>query len=157
GMVVGTAVMGKPTDNPAQGDRLDGLFAPDLPEDLIDEFIAGPREASADPNESVASQAAHDLLGNATTRIVYDLARYMRLGGATFAATIARETHVSDLLPAQKSKLQISFSYSDGFGREIQKKIQAKPDRLVDNGPSVRPRWVANGWIIFNNKGKPVR
>jgi hypothetical protein len=49
-----------------------------------------------------------------------------------FAATIERETHISDLasLPADQngaSKLQITFSYSDGFGREIQKKLQAEP------------------------------
>ncbi|MBK7236310.1 MAG: hypothetical protein IPI02_12025 [Sterolibacteriaceae bacterium] len=158
GMVVGTAVMGKPTDNPRQGDRLDSSFQPDAPENLIDEFIARPREASADPKESGATQAAHDLLANATTRIVYDLARYMRLGEPPFAATIARETHVSDLPPGQKSKLQISFSYSDGFGREIQKKIQAEPGPLVKNGgPIVNPRWVGSGWTIFNNKGKPVR
>jgi len=24
-------------------------------------------------------------------------------------------------------------------------------------GPVVNPRWVATGWVIFNNKGKPVR
>ena len=52
---------------------------------------------SAIPNESVATQAAHDLLANATTRIVYDLERFKRLGEPPFAATIARETHVSDL------------------------------------------------------------
>jgi hypothetical protein len=73
-----------------------------------------------------------------------------------FAATIARETHVSDLA-GQPSKLQITFSYSDGFGREIQKKIQAEPGPVVDKGPVIDPRWVGSGWTIFNNKSKPVR
>ncbi len=54
-------------------------------------------------------------------------------------------------------KIQLSFSYSDGFGREIQKKIQAEPGPLVEGGPVVNPRWVGSGWTIFNNKGKPVR
>ncbi|MBI4519150.1 MAG: VCBS repeat-containing protein [Deltaproteobacteria bacterium] len=157
GMVVGIAVMGKPTDNPRLGDSLDATFQPDPPEDQLDAFIATPREASADPKFSLPTQAAHDLLAKATTRIVYDLTRYMRLGEPPLAATIARETHESDLQPHEKSKLQISFSYSDGFGREIQKKIQAEPGPLVDGGPVINPRWVGSGWTIFNNKGKPVR
>lgn len=159
GLVVGTAVMGKPADNPRQGDRLDALFSPEPPQALFDAFVDMPREASPDPKASAATEAAHDLLANATTRIVYDLTRYMRLGEPPFAATIARETHVSDLGQGAKSKLQISFSYSDGFGREIQKKIQAEPGPLDVNDPAspiVNPRWVGSGWTIFNNKGKPV-
>jgi hypothetical protein len=77
-----------------------------------------------------------------------------------FAATLARETHVSDPLPPDGLKIQISFSYSDGFGREIQKKIQAEPGPLdLDDprSPVANPRWVGSGWTIFNNKGKPVR
>src|SRR3712207_4411993 len=74
----------------------------------------------------------------------------------------------------QKSKLQISFSYSDGFGREIQKKVQAEPGPVpqrdaasviivgADGQPvmtaaGTNPRWVSSGWTVFNNKGKPVR
>lgn len=157
GMVVGTAVMGKVTEDPRPGDKLDALFQPDLTQVQLDAFVEKPREASAQANESVATQIVHDLLGNATTRIVYDLTRYMRLGEPPFAATIAREIHISDLPQDQKSKLQLSFSYSDGFGREIQKKIQAEPGRLPEGGPVVNPRWVGSGWVIFNNKGKPVR
>jgi RHS repeat-associated protein len=167
GMVVATAVMSKPTDSPRLGDRLDASFRPDPPQAPIDSFITKPREASADPEVSLATQAAHDLLSNATTRIVYDLDRFRHTRKAhprdpgrwepPFAATIARETHVSDLPAGQRSKLQISLSYSDGFGREIQKKIQAEPGLLVEGGSRVNPRWVGSGWTIFNNKGKPVR
>lgn len=154
GMVVGTAVMGKSREN--LGDLLDG-FVPDLIQAQIDAFLAEPREPGAAPSESVATQIVHDLLGQASTRIVYDLDRFKRLGKPPFAATIARETHVSDLAAGERSKLQVSFSYSDGFGREIQKKIQAEPGPLIEGGSSVSPRWVGSGWTIFNNKGKPVR
>jgi hypothetical protein len=105
----------------------------------------------------VAAQIVHDLLGRATTRIIYDLDRFKRLGEPPFAAAIARETHLSELEQDQQTKIQISFSYSDGFGREIQKKIQAEPGPVVEGGPIVNPRWVGSGWTVFNNKGKPVR
>ncbi|MGH9892294.1 MAG: hypothetical protein ACREA0_09990, partial [bacterium] len=155
GMVAGTAVMGKATET--LGDVLDATFEPDLTQAQLDAFMTEPREATANPNESVATQIVHDLLRKATTRIVYDLDRFKRLGEPPFAATITRETHVSALASAQTSKLQISFSYSDGFGREIQKKIQAERGPLVEGGPTVSPRWVGSGWTVFNNKGKPVR
>ena len=162
GMVVGTAVMGKPSSTPAapaEGDSLAG-FVTNLTQAQLDAFMTAPSQAAADPGRSDATPIAHDLLQGATTRIVYDLDRYRRLGEPPFAATIARETHISDFAPSKKSHLQISFSYSDGFGREIQKKIQAEPGPLDVNNPAspiANPRWVGSGWTISNNKGKPVR
>lgn len=145
GLVAGTAVMGKPEEN--LGDSLDG-FAPDLTQTQIDNFFADP-----------LGQAA-GLLRTATTRIIYDLACYVNGGGPTFAATLARETHVSDPLPAGGTRIQVGFSYSDGFGREIQKKLRAEAgplDPSIPSSPNIDPRWVGSGWTIFNNKGKPVR
>ncbi len=172
GMVVGAAAMGKATET--FGDGLDASFNPDPSQAQVDAFVSAPRIFSANPDESVPTSIVYDLLGNATTRIVYDLDRFIRLGEPPFAATIARETHVGDLQPGQQTKIQISFSYSDGFGREIQKKVQAEPgpvpqrdaDGKIVVGPdgqpvmtpnSVSPRWVGTGWTVFNNKGKPVR
>ena len=74
---------------------LDASFEPDPSQGQLDAFMAKPREASANADESVATQIVHELLGKATTRIVYDLDRFKRLGEPPFAATIARETHVS--------------------------------------------------------------
>lgn len=158
GMVAGVAVMGKETspDNKPKGDSLDG-FEPDLTQAQIDAFMAKPREPGANPSEGAAAQVMHDLLGKATSRIIYDTDRFRRTGEPPFAATIARETHNADLQEGQLSKLQVSFSYSDGFGREIQKKIQAELGALADGGTRVNPRWVGSDWTIFNNKGKPVR
>jgi RHS repeat-associated protein len=69
--------------------------------------------------------------------------------------------------------IQVSFAYSDGFGREIQKKIPAEPGPVpqrddgkvivgADGQPLMTPydatrRWVGSGWTVLNNKGKPVR
>jgi RHS repeat-associated protein len=174
GLVVGTAVMGKPEDNPPKGDRFDSSFETDLTAADTDAFYE-----AHDPHVP-----APDLLRGATTRIVYGLDWFRRTRDAfpdeperweaAFAATLARETHVSDGSPPGGLKVQISFSYSDGFGREIQKKIQAErgpvPQRDANGriivGPDgqplmsdddVTPRWVGSGWVIFNNKGKPVR
>lgn len=157
GMVVGTAVMGKSL--PVEGDSLDGFVA-DLSQAQLDGLF------DADDPHTAASL----LLKDASTRIVYDLDRFWRTQQAhpddpskwqpVCAATLARETHVSDSLPPQGLKIQLSFSYSDGFGREIQKKIQAEPGALDLNDPQspiLNLRWVGSGWSIFNNKGKPVR
>lgn len=173
GLVVGTAVMGKPEDNPGNGDLIDAAFNVDLSDGQINAFFD-----AADPHGP-----ASNLLAKATTRIIYDLDRFYlaqqnhpgnpEKWEPPFAATLARETHhhpETQVVP----KIQISFSYSDGFGREIQKKIQAEPGPVpqrdangkiivgADGQPvvtpnDVSPRWIISGWTIFNNKGKPVR
>jgi RHS repeat-associated protein len=145
GMVVGTAVMGKEDEN--FGDSLEG-FEPDMDWDRIAQHIANPL---TDP---------HDILGSATTRMVYDLFAYQRTCDDPWPQpatvyTLARETHAADLTAGTQATIQHSFSYSDGFSREIQKKIQAEPGDV--DGIPTNPRWVGNSWTIFNNKGKPVR
>ena len=142
GLVAGTAVMGKMTET--KGDSLSG-FVPDLTPQQHQDFLADPLGHAA------------LLLRQATTRIVYDLDRYRTAQQPVFAAVLARETHVSDPLPPGGLKVQVNLGYSDGFGREIQKKIQAEPGPIVAGGPPVSPRWVGSGWTIFNNKGKPIK
>jgi hypothetical protein len=141
GMVAGTAVMGKEGQN--EGDSLEGFVA-DLSESTL---LAHIRDRLGDP---------HRVLGKATTRIIYDLFAFERTRTQSqpepaVVYLLARETHVSDLAAGQQTKVQHSFSYSDGFGREVQKKIQAEP------GLDGKTRWVGSGWTILNNKGKPVR
>ncbi len=154
GLVAGSSIMGKASET--LGDSLAG-FAADLTQAQIDDLFGA----------TDLLVPAGVLLGNATTRIVYDVDRFKKTQTAnpndptlwepSYAATLARETHASDPLPPQGPKIQIGFSYSDGFGREIQKKIQAEPGPVVDGGPVINPRWAGSGWTIFNNKGKPVR
>ncbi len=64
---------------------------------------------------------------------------------------LARETHISNPQSTpDKSKILISFSYSDGFGHEIQKKIQAKSEQIVDEGRTVVSlRWVGSETAVF--------
>ncbi len=149
GMVVRTAVMSKRNETPRRGDLLGGFVA-DLSDDVVTAHLTDPL---ADP---------HAILGRASTRLIYDLFAYHRTKHQPQPApnvvyTMVRETHDSDLVAGERTKIQHSLSYSDGFGREIQKKVQAEPGPLVDGGPTSNPRWVGSGWTIFNNKGKPVR
>lgn len=136
GLVVATAVMGKEGQN--AGDLLEDFDA-DPPLADLQAFLADPRARAA------------SLLGKATSRIVYDLGRFARAGQPAYAATLARETHFHDPGGAE-TRIQVSISYSDGFEREIQKKLRAEPGEAGTPG-----RWVGSGRTVFNNKGKPVR
>jgi RHS repeat-associated protein len=143
GMLAGTALLGKAI-GPSEGDSFD-QFITDLTPAQMNEFF------NADNPYALASEH----LGTATTRILYDLERVPMC-----AASIARETHVSDLEPGKRSRVQVHFGYSDGFGRKAQSKIQAEPGPLSPGDPGstvVDPRWVGSGAKIYNNKGKPVR
>jgi RHS repeat-associated protein len=153
GMVVGTAVMGKPEPATPEGDNLDD-FDSNLTTKVIRDHITDPLNTP------------HSILKDATTRMVYDLFSYYRTKAQPdpeppVVYTMVRETHFHNSDTGnQNTKIQHIFSYSDGFGREIQKKIQAERGPLdLDNtsSPIVDPRWVGSGWTIFNNKGKPVR
>jgi hypothetical protein len=167
GMVVGTAVMGKPLPGAAEGDVLTPDFEPNLTEAAILAHLANPL---ADPQS---------ILRRATSRFVYDLFGYERTKAqpkpqSSTAYMLARETHDSAPVPPGGLRIQHSFSYSDGFGREIQRKTQAEPGAVPTRDPNgdiltgpdgqpvmttdtVNPRWAGTGWTIFNNKGKPVR
>ena len=120
---------------------------PDLPAAMTEAYFADP------------FGLGHELLGQATTRILYDLDAYWRSGGERPAgvAAMARETHAGDLGPGQRTKIQHRFTYSDGFGREVQHKGQAAAGPVTEDGPDVPHRWSGTGWVVFNNKGQPVR
>ena len=167
GLVVASAIMGKVAPAKVEGDLLEG-FDPDPPLAALQQFLADPLGRAA------------GLLGEASTRVVYDLDRYQRCGEPPFAATLAREIHVADP-GGDAARIQVGFSYSDGFGRDIQKKIQAEPgdapqrnaNQTTSSGDiapgalvlnagqpvmaAANPRWVGNGRTVYNNKGKPVK
>ena len=147
GQVVGMAVMGKSTEN--IGDSLN-QFQASLSSDVIKQFFANPR-----------GPLAATLLGNATTRTIEDMSRYWLEPDVTkklptYFATLSRERHVTDSSTGPL-KIQVAFTYYDGFGRAIQNKAQADPGPVVDAGPIVSQRWIGSGWTIFNNKGNPVK
>jgi RHS repeat-associated protein len=149
GLVTAAAIQGKTS---VPGDQLTG-FTIDLDEATLLAQFAAPLNSPA------------TLLGNATTRTVYDLSAYKRTSMTPQPAppaiyTLSRETHVSDQgvngYPAT-TRYQFAFAYSDGFNREIQRKALVAPGPVVAGGPTVAPRWVGSGWTIFDNKGRAVR
>lgn len=145
GMVAGTAVYGKA----GEGDSLAGLD-PDI---SLPDLLALRGDPLNDPGA---------LIGNATSRIVIDRDAYYRTRSlpapdAPMVYVLSRETHVSDLAPGQSALYQHLFTYSDGFGREAQRKAVAEPGPVPGEIGMVARRWVGSGWTIYNNKGKAVR
>jgi RHS repeat-associated protein len=169
GLPVAAAIRGKISET--LGDSLD---------DFTD-FDADPSLAQLQAFVASPIAQASSLLKSTTSRFVYDVDRFKRCGEPPFAATLARETHVSDSRPQQASRIQVAFVYSDGFGRELQSKIPAEPGDAplrdanvitggdIHLGPLVHdgagalslgradPRWVGKGRTVYNNKGKPVK
>jgi RHS repeat-associated protein len=97
-------------------------------------------------------------------KLEYELLNYIDGGKPNFVKTLVRETHHFDNI--EPVIWQTAYSYSDGSGNEVMRKVQAEPGIAlqenedgtvteVDTTPHLR--WVGNGRTILNNKGKPVK
>lgn len=128
GLLVGMARMGKPEET--KGDSLDGFVA-DLPDATV---IAHLQDPLSNPGE---------VLGRATTRVLYDRFAYQRSQQPAATCVVVRETHDAD---GPTTRFQHVITYADGFAREIQTKKSAP-----------LAQWIGSGWTIFNNKGNAVR
>ncbi len=102
-----------------------------------------------------------DTLDDPTTRLEYDLLRWMNEGKPAMLHTFTREKH-----GAANPRWQEAYTYFDGLGRQVMVKVQAEPGLAkrvnpdgtvveVDTTPALR--WVGNGRTVVNNKGNPVR
>jgi RHS repeat-associated protein len=102
-----------------------------------------------------------------TTRMEYELFNWTANGLPNFVHTYARQLHG----PANP-RWQESYSYSDGVGREMMKKIQAEPGMAPardssgalqrDSGGNLvfansNTRWVGTGRTVLDNKGNPIK
>lgn len=163
GAVVGSAVMGK-VGEPV-GDTLQG-FEPDLPESIVLAHMTNP---TADPRA---------ILHGATWRAVYDLGAYTRTKSSgspqpVASYSLSRVTHEEDLAENEEPEMHHAFSYTDGFGRDVQTKAQTRPGPVAQRDADGRiifdedgqpvltdepsnPRWISSGWTIYNNKGLTV-
>lgn len=108
-----------------------------------------------------------DSLADPTTKLEYELFNWMRQRKPNYVRTLAREEHQK-----QDTRWQESYTYSDGLGKELLKKVQAEPGPAFIRNPdgslkkdaggnpvkeNVQQRWIGNGRTILNNKGKPVK
>ncbi len=113
------------------------------------------------------SEALGDTLQDPTQRFEYFLDTFQADGTPVHVRTFAREEHG----PSNTRFLE-SVSFSDGFGREVLRKVQAEPglaplrepDGSLQRNPDgtpiqgvVSPRWVGTGRVIFDNKGNPIK
>ncbi|ACV63633.1 YD repeat protein [Desulfofarcimen acetoxidans DSM 771] len=111
-------------------------------------------------------------LQSATTYFYYDLFTWKNKGEPACSIKLLRETHTSAIPAGEESRMQIQIDYSDGFGREIEKKLKTDPGEAVlrdkDGKPVlnasdqitqglVQDRWIVSGRTVYNNKGKPVK
>jgi RHS repeat-associated protein len=102
-----------------------------------------------------------------TTRLEYNIFNWMINSLPNFAHSFARESH-----GAANLRWQETYSYSDGLGREVMKKIQAEPGLAPARNSSgslehdsagnlifvqTPTRWVGTGRTVFDNKGNPVK
>lgn len=101
---------------------------------------------------------------HATSYFFYDALSWKHHGVPLHVVMVQREIHLSDQKPSEKPRFQIAIQYSDGLGRELQKKLK------VDEGFAwikqsdgsykeqyIDERWLTSGNTIFNNKGNPVK
>ncbi|MBK9261999.1 MAG: toxin, partial [Polyangiaceae bacterium] len=109
-----------------------------------------------------------DTLEDPTTTFEYDLDRWQNDGKPNMVHSAVREEHGDEGSPWQHS-----YTYLDGLGGELMKKVQAEPGlapvrdeitgelekdlegNLVLENAS--PRWVGTGRVVLDNKGNPIK
>ena len=114
------------------------------------------------------------LLQHATVRYAYDYDKYLTDGSPIAIATITRAVHHADETPQNQGQLFTEFEYTNGTGQVVMVKMQADPGiakkvtvnndntftvTTIDTAAQLpaRLRWIGNGRIVLNNKGKPVK
>lgn len=107
-----------------------------------------------------------DTLDDPTTRMEYELFNWKRHAQPNFVHAFAREQH-----GAANPRWQESYSYSDGSGHEVMKKVQAEPGlapardagsvRHTTGGDLIEEftehRWVGTGRTVVDNKNNPIK
>ena len=92
-----------------------------------------------------------------TTKFEYYLDEYVNSQEPVYVKSEMRIDHYYPDEPSTDTDRQVAYLYSDGFGREIQSKIQAEPGPVEGETGTIDPRWVGSGWTVYNNKGLPVK
>ena len=157
-LVKASSIEGKDTNNDKIGEDADNLAGiseetTTTEQENIQSFfdIAQVKEVC---NSNQLQSIARGLLKNASIRLVYDFTHQPAL-----VASIIRERHYKE---TADSNLQISFEYTDGFGKVAMKKIQAESGKIISPDGLIIDtannfRWIGTGRTVLNNKGNPIK
>lgn len=183
GLIKAIALLGKGNE----ADDITGLneFTDVAERNLVNSFFNVPLTPLGVTDSIALSNIGAQLLQHATGRYVYDFDIYkknedqnklniangepekVKPPQPVVIASIVREEHFSK---NNNSPVQLSFEYSNGLGKVVMKKVQAKPGAakkvivaadnnytvaIIDTTPLLR--WIGNGRTIVNNKGNPVK
>ncbi len=135
--------------------------------DGIDESVGGyDRFVGVDPVVD-----PHAYLQSATVAFTYDLFAWKTNAEPVWVHRLERVTNGCDLGPGQRTAVRAQRTYSNGLGREIQRKMLVRPGPAPVRGANgrltwehdgtlatadVSPRWVGSGNSLLNNKGESV-
>ena len=134
GMVVGTAVMGKPEEAPVPATRSTRRSRRSDRRPRSTQFLADP-DGPIRGHAARRRHHAHRLRPRPPTGASRDPAKPQP---AVRRHARARDARQRARAGGQACGSRHSFSYSDGFGREIQKKIQAEPGPVPSATPTAR-------------------
>jgi hypothetical protein len=101
------------------------------------------------PPTGGAPPAEGDTLASPTTQFTYHLESI-----PSYVVRQARETAQYPDHAGQPPDYRYSFTYYDGFGREVMTKVE---DDDGQPATQMSTKWVGTGRTVFNNKGKPVK
>jgi RHS repeat-associated protein len=94
----------------------------------------------------------------------YDLLSWKERKEPARFITLISENYSTDLEGGNESKVQIQVDYTDGFGRNIEKKVKVDSGNAIlwdregnaIEGYAENP-WLVSGRTIYNNKAKPMK
>jgi RHS repeat-associated protein len=110
-------------------------------------------------------------LQGALSFFFYNLFAWKEQGQPAGYINLLNEKYYHNENALEKAGFQVLVDYSDGFGRELEKKMKADPGMAVlrDHGIKLifaangkpaqahtEERWIVSGRTVYNNKGKPT-
>lgn len=145
-----------------QNDNLSGLRFDELGM-VISTFVIGKQDQHQADEMDLSKVESKGALDQPTTTLEYSVSDWYNQTldplfdptnykpNPNFVKTSLRETFFN-ADPLHHTAWHVTYSYSDGGGHEILKKVQAEPE-IAGNAL----RWVGSGRVILNNKGNPVK
>lgn len=154
GMVIATSSFGI-VDGKAFGD-MDLRNYQNVPNITFDKVVESVKD--------IASETTNPFLQKASTYFFYDMYAFKERQQPVRFISLVRATYASELIDNKEGKIQVDISYTDGFGRELEKKVKTNSGEAIVIDKSIgkaykentQERWIVSGRTVYNNKGKPI-